>query len=161
MLIRMMQRERWFDPGSAGATRRAHLIAGILLFAFVLALPAGAARKPGNPGHQSLRRADFLVLGACPLCCKHILWKLRHCPGVLAAEISIRSPHFAAVIYDKRKTLLQKVIAQITEEKTQVMTVEEHAVSSVPARLELKAGAPPSGIHYPDEQAPAAVSKQR
>ncbi|GEM_PF-2571269 len=147
-------------PPAPRAVRRAAraLICLVALSCLSLAGAAAAGPQAKHPPARKLERADLLVIGACPLCCKRILWKLRHCPGVVAAEISIRSPHFAAVIYDQRKTSLSRVIAQITAEKAQAVTVEESAVRSVPARLELKAAAPPSGIHYADERAPNTAS---
>lgn len=54
---------------------------------------------------SSLYRADFTISGvSCAACLRGIEHDLLRSQGVVKAEVSIRSPYHAVVVYDQRKT---------------------------------------------------------
>ena len=82
---------------------------------------------------KALHRLDFHVAGnKCPACLKHIASGLVALPGVVKADVSIFTPYAGVVIYDEKKTTLDKIRAVVVAERAQMIDQKDVAISKAP-----------------------------
>lgn len=95
---------------------------------------AAAAKAAPEALKANLHRLDFRVEGAsCVTCLRRIGQTFRTSPGVLKADVSIYRPYWAIVIYDLKKTNLNKLTDAIKNEHVKLVDVEDKPISTVPA----------------------------
>ena len=98
---------------------------------------AGAANTETKP----YERVDFQVKGAsCVACLRRVAKKLKKARGVVKADVSIFNPHWAVVIYDRKKTTFEKVLQAIKDEPVRVEDKKATQLSAVPPLVIPKAG---------------------
>lgn len=113
------------------------LIAALLISASV-SFPSCASpgKKEASAPESGLHRADFKVEGAsCVVCLRRVAKKLKGVAGVVKADVSIFRPYWALVVYDSKKTSLQKVFEAAGDEKVKFSEVEDVPLAEMPLVL--------------------------
>jgi copper chaperone CopZ len=112
------------------------------------AVPEKPREKSTRYDKDALHRLDLRIVGkSCPVCLLGIKKKLNALPGVVKADVMLKRPYGASVVYDAKQVQQAKIIEVIQsyEKNTLVEGVVDAPIDKVPLVLVPPIGASPPG----------------
>lgn len=114
------------------------LLGLLMLFSFLSGSGApvaigGPVAQPASQKASGLRRADFMITGvSCATCLMRIERSLQAAPGVKKAAVSILKPYGALVIYDSKKTSIERILKTADKEPVHSKDMNDVPIDKIP-----------------------------